>query len=173
MKAISLLEPWASLVAVEAKKNETRSWSPNHRGLIAIHASMSFPKAAKELCQRPPFSKYVTTTGTREHRGYPYTPFAFGHIIAVCRIIDVAPTLAEYPAAFALSEEYEFGNYHLGRYIWRVKDVRRLENPVRCKGALSLWEVPQDVREEIEAQLGRRGFPCDYKTQRPGGPPSR
>lgn len=38
MKAITVRHPWASLIACEAKKYETRSWKTNYRGKIAIHA---------------------------------------------------------------------------------------------------------------------------------------
>lgn len=40
MKAITLWQPWASLVATGAKIIETRSWGTRHRGPIAIHAAM-------------------------------------------------------------------------------------------------------------------------------------
>jgi len=38
MKAITIYQPWASLIACGAKRFETRSWATNHRGIIAIHA---------------------------------------------------------------------------------------------------------------------------------------
>lgn len=39
MQAISLWQPWASLVAVGAKWIETRSWPTPYRGRLAIHAT--------------------------------------------------------------------------------------------------------------------------------------
>jgi hypothetical protein len=35
-KAISLHQPWASLIALEIKKRETRSWSTKYRGKLLI-----------------------------------------------------------------------------------------------------------------------------------------
>lgn len=43
MKALSLTQPWATLVAIGAKKIETRSWSTSYRGPVAIHASKGYP----------------------------------------------------------------------------------------------------------------------------------
>jgi len=43
MKAITLWQPWASLIACGAKKYETRSWSTSYRGPIAIHAAAVTP----------------------------------------------------------------------------------------------------------------------------------
>ncbi len=39
MKAITIWQPWASLIACGAKKFETRSWATNYRGPIAIHVA--------------------------------------------------------------------------------------------------------------------------------------
>lgn len=39
MKAITIWQPWASLLACGAKKYETRSWATRYRGPIAIHAA--------------------------------------------------------------------------------------------------------------------------------------
>ncbi len=43
MKAITLWQPWASLLACGAKIYETRSWATNYRGPIAIHAAAKHP----------------------------------------------------------------------------------------------------------------------------------
>jgi hypothetical protein len=39
MKAVSLWQPFASLIYTGAKKIETRSWPTNYRGPLAIHAA--------------------------------------------------------------------------------------------------------------------------------------
>ena len=39
MRAISLWQPWASVVALGSKRIETRHWSTGHRGPLAIHAA--------------------------------------------------------------------------------------------------------------------------------------
>lgn len=41
MKAISLRQPWASMIARLVKTIETRRWSTNHRGDLLIIASKS------------------------------------------------------------------------------------------------------------------------------------
>ncbi len=44
MKAITLHQPWATLVAVGAKRIETRSWATSYRGPLAIHAARTTPQ---------------------------------------------------------------------------------------------------------------------------------
>lgn len=39
MKAITIWQPWASLLAMGIKQYETRSWATSYRGPIAIHAA--------------------------------------------------------------------------------------------------------------------------------------
>jgi len=41
MKAITIQQPWAELIACGVKTVENRSWPTKHRGRIAIHAGMS------------------------------------------------------------------------------------------------------------------------------------
>jgi hypothetical protein len=49
MKAITILEPWASLIACGVKKIETTSWSTQCRGLIATHAAKDQDKKGTVL----------------------------------------------------------------------------------------------------------------------------
>ncbi|CCQ65412.1 hypothetical protein CWATWH0402_4143 [Crocosphaera watsonii WH 0402] len=43
IKAISLHQPYASLIAMGLKKFETRSWSTNYRGKLVICAAKKIP----------------------------------------------------------------------------------------------------------------------------------
>lgn len=43
LKAITIWQPWASLIACGAKQYETRSWKTDYRGPIAIHAAAKRP----------------------------------------------------------------------------------------------------------------------------------
>lgn len=46
MKAITIIQPWATLIAIGAKRFETRSWATTHRGPIAIHAGKKIDRDA-------------------------------------------------------------------------------------------------------------------------------
>ena len=39
MKVLSIIEPWATLIASKQKYIETRSWKTSYRGELYIHAS--------------------------------------------------------------------------------------------------------------------------------------
>ncbi len=42
MKAIGLEQPFASLVGIGAKTIETRPWSTDYRGPLAVHSAETF-----------------------------------------------------------------------------------------------------------------------------------
>lgn len=61
MKVLTLHQPWASLVALGVKTIETRSWSTQYRGPLAIHAAATMPSYDK---------RYVSGVGLRHEAGY-------------------------------------------------------------------------------------------------------
>lgn len=48
MKALTIKEPWATLIIEGYKEYEFRSWKTNYRGKILIHAGKSIDKKGKE-----------------------------------------------------------------------------------------------------------------------------
>jgi hypothetical protein len=52
MKALTLIQPWASLVAIGAKRVETRGWRTSYRGPLAIasRASSDYRRLAVTRC---------------------------------------------------------------------------------------------------------------------------
>ncbi len=132
MKAITLTQPWATLVAIGAKKLETRSWATRHTGPLAIHAAKGFPRYAIELCWEEPFRGALINAGYHTPGELPR-----GSVIAVVNLRGCIPTCV----GLGLPEEPEmsFGDYGLGRYVWELADVRQM-SPAPCKGSLGLWD---------------------------------
>jgi hypothetical protein len=141
MKALTLTQPWATLVAIGAKKIETRSWRTPYRGTLAIHAAKGFPKWAKETCNEPEFARELGSD-----------PLPLGMVIATCRLISCIPTrelqenrlievdyLAGCGDFYLDDKERAFGDYSAGRWAWLLADVQQCQ-PIPAKGALSLWD---------------------------------
>jgi hypothetical protein len=51
------------------------------------------------------------------------------------------------------SREIALGDYSEGRYAWAIRNVRRLRNPVPCKGAQGLWTVPAEIEALVLEQV--------------------
>lgn len=134
-KVLTLTQPWASLVAVGAKRIETRSWSTRYRGRLLIHAAKGLAgmteRAYRDLCQSEPFASALTAGGFAEPADLPR-----GAIVAVCDLVDVQPI-----DLFSLPPEPErsFGQYAAGRFAWHLANVWRLPEPIAASGAQGLW----------------------------------
>ncbi len=152
MKVLTLTQPWATLVAIGAKKIETRSWSTPYRGPLAIHAAKGFPKWAKEGCAEPLFHEALYAAGYDIGlRSSDILPR--GMVIATCRLLDCLPMEAagcvsgvfdDYPE-LNTAQERAFGDYAVGRWAWVLEDVKVLPEPIPAKGALGLWEYSGEL----------------------------
>lgn len=152
MKALTVRQPHASLVAIGAKTNETRSWYTSYRGPLAIHASAKMGKAEKELCWVSPFFELLSDAGLikpHAHRNDLYH-FPLGAVIATCRLvtcmkigIDSGPRMCN-TAVLPSEPELSFGDYTPGRYALILADVKQIE-PIPCRGRLGLWNLPEEI----------------------------
>lgn len=147
MKALSLLQPWASLIMVGAKKWETRSWRPSKETLyrlrntrLLIHASAKYDKQNKGLLTFPPFCGFLNYADNLP------TGAIIGSVV-IGRVISTIDWIAEFNPAKNndAAVEKAFGNYNGGRWAWELLSVRKFEYPIPAKGSLSLWEYNEGI----------------------------
>lgn len=151
MKAISLTQPWASLLAAGQKRVETRSWQTSYRGRLAIHASKGFPGDCQELCHSRHFAQALTAIGFDRPDQLPR-----GAIVGLGTLVDCRMTVI---ASQAISEvERAFGDYGSGRFAFFFQDLVDLRLPIPCKGALGFWDVCDEVMVELLKQVPRTLF---------------
>ncbi len=184
MKAITLTQPWASLVALGEKQIETRSWQTSYRGPIAIHAAKGFPKWAKDMAGQNPYLCSLFDCDKFMALGFPQEAWKHlptGSVIAVADLTAIYSTnstitlFAATDVTFSLEKgvtagssslftipptgkELVFGDYSPNRFAWRLENIVRLPQPVPAKGALSLWEwdVPAETQEWLNMKGTRR-----------------
>jgi hypothetical protein len=150
MKALTLTQPWATLVALGQKRIETRDWWTSYRGEIAITAAKKFPEGARRLVPQEPFASIVGAL-----------PLPTGSVVAVVRLTECfkfdARTAMLIEGRSLLGKlpdhEAEFGDYSAGRYGFVFADVVALREPVPCRGMLNIWEMPADVARLVEQQI--------------------
>jgi hypothetical protein len=149
--ALSLTQPWATLVAIGAKQRETRCWPTRYRGWIAIHAAKGFPGWAKRLCTT---ERFRTALAAAPQLYGSVDELPRGEIIAVARLTECVATRVWTPPSE--SDEYAFGDYSAidgdngkPRYSFKFEDLRRLREPFACKGALGIWRLPHPITEEL------------------------
>lgn len=162
MKALTLWQPWASLVQAGLKTIETRSWSTNYRGPLAIHAakrSFGLNSDQAEVVRSLPLEDWrrmrVRVAGDCElGDNYPQ-----GVVVATCELVDVVPTeqvffdgqsgskwiilvSPSYTSVHSQSGNEPLGDFSPGRYAWLLDNIQATPGnyllPVR--GRQQLWD---------------------------------
>lgn len=158
MRAITICQPYAHLIAIGEKSVENRTWATDHRGLLAIHAGKG--------------RDYLDEDDLEKWPG-----MAFGAVVAVANLagcvqldrsrvalsglringVDFPPVENE---TFTVPDwakrrwPWLAGHQHTeGPVAWVLTEVRALPVPVPCRGAQGLWDVPADVLAKVTDQL--------------------
>lgn len=164
MKALTIWQPWASLLACGAKQYETRSWATKYRGPIAIHAAIKDP-CKLPLLGKGAFERFIQQEIDAE-RCPSWSIMPRGKIIATAELVNVwhivyhpgpdvnkarhidigAESLIEdkhdphFGDYFVPTEkEIALGDWTPGRYAWEFANVKILPEPIPAKGKQGLW----------------------------------
>ena len=146
MKALSIKQPWASLIAHGIKDIENRTWKTNFRGRIYIHASAKQAGSYDELLndlQKIEFKeKYDRITLRKQH-----------HFSAIIGEVDIIDCVINHPSIWAEKSD-NYGRFqkngipaYVGKkenkpiYNWVLANPILYEKPIlNVKGKLSFWE---------------------------------
>jgi hypothetical protein len=137
MNAITLFQPYATLAVLGIKRFETRSWSTNYRGPLAIHAAKAFPRAERAFAASPAV-RYAL-------RNHPL-PLPRGAVLGVCELTGVTPTnlivAPELPLGMAdevMLSQFLFGDFAPGRFAWTLVNIWQLARPIPAAGFQKIW----------------------------------
>jgi activating signal cointegrator 1 len=152
--ALTLWQPWASLIQIGVKPFETRSWATTYRGPLAIHAGTD--RRGLALCRgQPEIEQALADAGltvrggcTRGlHAGLDSVPL--GAIVAVAELVQC--WRAEDIVAEDLADP--FGDYSAGRWAWHLHRVRALAEPIPCAGRQRLWTPAPAIQAQLRELL--------------------
>lgn len=121
MKALTVCQPFAELIAMREKPIENRDWPTRYRRPLAIHAGKSrqWMENGDEVA---------------------YPRMSFGAVVAIATLHDCV-TIANLPPDLRAHEHAK------GPWCWILTDVRRLLTPVPWRGAQGLWDLPEGLSE--------------------------
>lgn len=125
MKALTVKQPWASLIAAGFKRIETRGWKTAYRGQLAIHAGLEVDLEYAVMVQA--------------FLPVPFEQLPRGAIVCTVSLADVVPTERLISSAPAM--ELRLGDYRPGRWGWILEHVITVHPAYPCRGALGLWET--------------------------------
>ena len=136
VNAITLHEPWASLMRAGEKRNETRSWGTRHLGPLLICAAKTKKGLTEETEWAIPFLRGPLLN--------------FGHAVALVNLKRVVRTehfktpadWDNYPM-----NEKAFGDYSPGRFAWITEPIDLGFDPFPVKGRQGLFRIALDTEE--------------------------
>lgn len=146
MKALSLYQPWAMMIAWGYKEYETRHWSTPYRGPLVIHAAKHFTPVERTMCGIWPFDKAIRRHICQQRMtlddGIEALPF--GAAVCVVDLVACIPTIRLREIG---TIERACGNFQPGRYAWKLANVRLLETAIPARGDKGLWDwtLPLDA----------------------------
>ncbi len=181
MKALTLHQPWAHLVAEGVKTVETRSWRTNYRGLLAIHAGLDMNACAdlivnddpRNIQYRPPFDRHLTPD-----YAWLFGSMSHGGIVAIVELTDCWPasdvavwlreqinrTDIDAPYRQRLEDELAFGNYSPGRWAWALRLVCGVDASWVVRGYQGLWNLkPEDEFRLLVLCAGGGVYPTRHQ----------
>lgn len=129
MKALSIKNPWAHLIAAGVKDVENRTWSTQHRGRMLIHASQKPDARYREM-------------------SLLFTPEQWAHLNG--EVSDLC-IVGRFPSSAIIGEVEVIGcvqnsdsvwaERFPGCWHWQLKNPILYQNPIiNISGKLSLWE---------------------------------
>ena len=122
MKALTIRQPWASLIINNYKKYEFRSWKTNYRGKILIHAGINIEK---KMISR--FKDYNIECITGAIIGEAY--------LVDCILVDKKFN----DDLMAIDDVVYAKSNHVERYAWKLENIIKYNEPIYCKGKLGIW----------------------------------
>lgn len=157
MRALTLHRPWSWAIVAGHKPVENRPWAPprNMIGVpFAIHSGKKWDaEGARFICDRVvafPVDYYLA--------------HASGAVIGVVTIERVVASReaqghrwmpSDHPChADTLTPDQR--RWFSGPFGWVLRDVRRLEVAVPCRGYQMFWSLPAEVESEVLRQLNAR-----------------
>lgn len=124
MKAITIKQPWASLIVNGYKKYEFRSWKTNYRGELYIHAGKGIDKEGMKMVESLSLE-------------YPKS-----RIIGKVVLEDCIELNKEVNKKINSENEIVYGkNINRKGYAWVFKESELQNIEKEINGRLSLWNI--------------------------------
>jgi hypothetical protein len=137
MKALSIKQPWASLIAHGIKNIENRTWKTKFRGRIFIHASAKSVQIHKYLSE-----EQLNVLRNRKE------PWDITHLSAIIGEVDIIDCVVNHHSIWAEKTAGRYvgdGVFVLSEkpiYNWVLSNAVLYDKPIlNVKGKLSFWET--------------------------------
>lgn len=153
MKALSLWQPHAHAIALGLKPYETRDWPTKYRGPLAVHAAKRPWEDVGDWHREARLRIRSGIACCHETIG----PMAFGAVVCVADVVDCIPTRelrGSIPPEHEFWGDFSDGERGMGRFAFKLQNVRVLKEPFYVRGQQGLWELSVPGFEGFAAAQG-------------------
>ena len=131
MKAITIKQPWATLIMSGVKRFEFRSWKTNYRGDVLIHAGKGIDKEAVER-----LAKYLPEE------------LPMGKILGKVTITDCVPMSSEFADMLSKENSDIYTTHSFSRnFGFQMENVVPFKKQIDAKGQLGFWNIDIDEKD--------------------------
>jgi hypothetical protein len=134
MKAITVKQPWASLIIRGGKEIENRDWYTGIRGIVAVHSSAKLER--REMEDACGMMRGFVPHFSAER--FELDVFPTGVILGTVEIVDCV-TASDSP-------------WFVGDFGWVLRNPVAFAQPIPCRGALKFWDIPEHLLEGMREQ---------------------
>lgn len=142
MKALSLWQPWATLIAMGIKTIETRSWPTSYRGPLLIHAAKKRVNLERDLFPHMPQEHVWAWWDAMEVHCLTTANLPYGKVVAAVILTDCVrctpDTVAKIPGS-----ELPFGDFRDGRWMWAFSQYQPMDKPYAAVGRQGLFDLDE------------------------------
>lgn len=136
IKVISLWQPWASLIMLGIKRNETRGRRINIRGDIGIHATKRIVPFNRIFYDVPKEARdYIMAMIEAAYGSYDKLPT--GAVLGIVNVTGCIPAEQAFQTISML--ERACGDYRPGRYAITLNNIRPFATPLSARGQQGIW----------------------------------
>lgn len=152
MKAITIKQPWASLIVSDIKDIENRSWPTKYRGRVLVHTSAAPVKGL--LCEILNDMQYASVFSAEKLNTL------LGPNGAIIGSVEIVDCVINHPSIWA-EKSYHAVNcnslpFHEEDekdsiiFNWVLANPILFPEPIPAKGKLSFWDYPNIIAEPEE-----------------------
>lgn len=118
--AISIHQPWATLIVLGLKSVEVRKWSTSYRGRLFVHASKQIDHMALKR--------------------FPVDNLSLGCLVGTVELAKIEPLTRELWDELA-DEHLDLGPFREGLFAWHFTSPRPLREPMQFRGKPGLFPI--------------------------------
>ena len=155
MYALTLRQPWATLIALGIKTVDTRSWGPPKGEIgrrIGIHASQTVITNRNQMDPET-WDAMVKIYGIEWNKVLPRGAMVATALLrSAHRVLEIEGGEAHLIGSTERIITDPHGDYSPGRWLWILRDIRPIDPPEEINGRGPLWVWKRDGVPVLEGE---------------------